>query len=113
MSEIEADADIVEVRAGMSSTRRSGVESSLGMFSSRMRTPSGLANARRCSMEVMAASNFFSSKLSLGLQVLHQKAKRNLLGNFERALDLVHGVDAAGAVGGGDVEGGAPARPHS
>ena len=35
--------------------------------------------------------------------MLHQKTERNLLGNFEGALDLVHGIDARGAVGGSDV----------
>ena len=35
--------------------------------------------------------------------MLHQEAKRNLLGDFEGALDFVHGLDAAGAVGGGNV----------
>ena len=81
------------------------MESSLGMFSNRMRTPRGLANARRCSMEVMAASNFFSLKLSFGRsEMLHQKTKWNLFGNFEGALDFVHGVDAGGTVGRCDVD---------
>src|SRR5579871_3132032 len=31
-------------------------------------------------------------------QMLHQKAERNLLGDFERALDLVHGLDPGRAV---------------
>ena len=35
--------------------------------------------------------------------VLNQKAERNVLGDFERAFNLVHGIDAAGAVGGGNV----------
>ena len=36
--------------------------------------------------------------------MLHQEAERNLLGDFEGALDLVHGLDARGAVGGGHVD---------
>ena len=36
------------------------------MFSSSTRTPSGLAKARRCSTEVIAASNLRSSKDSFG-----------------------------------------------
>src|SRR5580698_3433665 len=31
--------------------------------------------------------------------VLHEKAKWNVLGDFEGAFDLVHGINAAGAVG--------------
>ena len=95
VAEIEADTNIAEVGASMSSTSLSGVERSLGIFSSRMRTPSGLAKARRCSTEVIAASNLWSlNDFVADAQVLHQEAERNLFGDFERALDFVHGFDA-------------------
>ena len=82
-----------------------GVESSFGIFSSRMRTPSGLANARRCSTEVIADSNFFSLKLFVRQsQVLHQKTKRNLLRDFQRPLHLVHRLNPSRAVRGRDVD---------
>ena len=32
-------------------------------------------------------------------EMLHQKTKWNLLGDFEGALDFVHGLDAGGTVG--------------
>ena len=37
--------------------------------------------------------------------MLHQKAERNLFGDFQSALDLVHGLDAARAIGRGNVDG--------
>src|SRR5262245_55133868 len=37
-------------------------------------------------------------------QMLNQKPERNLLGDLQRALDLVHGLDATGAIRGSDVE---------
>ena len=37
--------------------------------------------------------------------VLDEKAERDVLGDFEGAFDFVHGIDASGAVGGGDVDG--------
>ena len=36
--------------------------------------------------------------------MLHEKAKGNLLGDFKGALDFVHGIDAAGTIGRGDVD---------
>ena len=106
VAEIEADSDIVEVRAAdqFHQAFRSG--KLVGNVLQQDANPSGLAKARRCSIEVMAASNFFSLKLSFGgAQMLDQEAKRNLLGDFQRALDFVHGFDAAGAVGRCDVDG--------
>jgi hypothetical protein len=37
--------------------------------------------------------------------VLYQKAERNLLGYFDGALDLIHGLDALRPVGGGHIHG--------
>ncbi len=107
MAEVEAHADIIEVRS------RESIPPAFREWKVRWEcspagsvTPSGLAKARRCSTEVMAASNFCSSKSSFArAHVLHQKTERNLFGDFERALDLIHGLDAAGAVGGRDVDG--------
>src|SRR5450432_4451978 len=36
--------------------------------------------------------------------MLHQKTKRDLFGDFNGALDLVHGVDASSPISGGDVD---------
>ena len=43
--------------------------------------------------------------------VLNQKPKRRLLGNFKGALDLVHGGDAITLLDGGDVDGRNPGAP--
>ncbi len=60
-----------------------------------MVTPSGLANAFRCSTEVIAASSLFSSNSSPPTaDVLDQEAERNLFGDLDGSLDLVHGLDA-------------------
>src|SRR5208337_4784185 len=37
--------------------------------------------------------------------VLHQKAEWNVLGGFQGAFDLVHGIDAVRPVGRGDIDG--------
>src|ERR1041385_9085619 len=37
-------------------------------------------------------------------EMLHQEAKRNLLGNFERTLDFVHCLDPSRTVGRGDID---------
>ena len=47
----------------------------------------------------------FAETLVRRTQMLHQKTKRNLLSDFERALDLVHGFDAGSTVGGRYVDG--------
>jgi hypothetical protein len=76
--------------------KRSGVESSLGIFSSRMRTPAAWRRPAGVRSRSSPPRSFFSLKLSLGdAQMLDQKTKRNLLGDFESALDFVHGLDSA------------------
>ena len=86
------------------STIASGVESSFGMFSTSTCTPNGLANARKCSSEVMAESASVRRALSAHANVLHQELKRRLLGDFDRALDLVHRRDAVPLLHGCNVQ---------
>ena len=67
------------------------MESSLGIFSSRISTPRWRANRLSSSSAEKAASNLRRSNSSpLTPDVLHQVAERNHLGDFERALDFVH-----------------------
>jgi len=77
----------------------------LGMFSTSSLTPSGLAKARKCSTDVMAFSNFFSSNASLGLPRCCTRKRKGICSAISRAaLDFVHGIDAAGTIGRGDVD---------
>jgi hypothetical protein len=90
----------------MNSTRRSGVESSLGIFSTNTADAERLGEGAQVLDRSHGGFEFLFVKGVVGIaDVLDEKAERNVFGNFERAFDLVHGVDAAGAVGGGDVDG--------
>src|SRR5690242_11250778 len=52
-----------------------------------------------CRFEFLVAEGLVRSA-----QMLNEKSERNLLGNLERALALIHSFDSGSAVGGTDVE---------
>ena len=90
----------------MNSTRRSGVESSLGIFSTQHSDAERLGEGAQVLDGGHGSFEFLLVESVVGIaDVLDQKAERNVLRDFEGALDFVHGLDAAGAVGGGNVHG--------
>jgi len=114
MADIEADADIGEVSAGdhLDQLFRSA-EIIWDVFHENAHT-SGLAKARRCSIDCMAASNLCSLNDSLLLcRCVDQKRERQYFGNLERALDFIHGIDPLRTVWGSNVYRSAAGRPHS
>ena len=90
-----------------------GCVTSFCRFSISSLTPSGLAKARRCSRAVMENSRARGLQSVFALsQVDDEEAEGNLLGHFEGALDLIHGVDAVGLFRMDDVDAGRAATAH-
>ena len=51
------------------------------------------------------AAKWDCALLGPSYHVLNEKTERNVFGDFQGAFDLVHGIDTARAVGGGNVDG--------
>ena len=87
------------------STSRSGVDSSLGMFSSRICHPERLGEGAQVldrghgRLELVLVEFLVADA-----DVLYQVAIGHVLGHFDGALDLVHGINAALAVFSRDVQ---------
>src|SRR5215469_311387 len=105
VAEVEADPDIVEV-AGVNE---------LGQFFGRGKFVGNVfeqdADAERLGKGAQVLDGGHGGfefaiveRLVGRAQVLHEVAERDLLGDFEGALDLVHSLDPAGPVGGGDID---------
>src|SRR5216684_3165604 len=114
MAEIKTYAHVVEVGTLDKLHSLSGVESSLGIFSSRMRTPSGLANARKCSIEVIAASNLRSSNDSPPVPMCCTRKRNGICSatSIARLISSMASIRCARSVA-AMFTGGAPVRPQS
>ncbi len=105
MSEIETYANVVEVRApdhlDQPVRRRKFVRNILqeDAYAQRLGKGPQVLDGGHRRLELL-----FAETLVRRSEMLHQETERNLLGNFKGALDLVHGVDARCAVGGGNVD---------
>src|SRR6185437_12343147 len=96
------------------STRCSGVATAFVRFSSSSFTPSGPANAFRCSIAVSESSSARVPAVVLAAEVQHAGLDGNLLGGFERALHLVHRRDTRGLLHVDEVQrGGGVAAPDA
>src|ERR1700722_14369297 len=105
MPAIEADSDVVEVHGfdELNETIGSGefVRNIFDQYSDSERLGEGAQelDGGHCGLE------FLFVKGVVGIaDMLHQEAEGDMLGDFESTLDLVHGIDTTGAVGGGDVD---------
>ena len=104
---IEADSDIVEVHGMDELDEAIGRREFVGNVFEQHPHPERLGEGAQmldgghCRFELLIVKS-----LVWVADVLHEKAIRNIFGDFKRALDLIHGLDAFGAVGRGNVDGG-------
>ncbi len=106
MAEVEADAHVVEVRCPnefhqfVRSRKLVGNVLQQNTHAQRLGECTQVFNRSHGGFEFAFIKIFATCP-----KVLDQEAKRYLFGDFERALDFVHRLDAAGAVGGSYVDG--------
>ena len=112
MAKIEAYTDIIQVAHFENQDQMLGVVASLSRFSTSRRTPSGRANAPRCSSAVSASSMVRGDQYRRARQDARRYSDGDVLGGFQRALDLVHGIDAAGLVGVQHIHARRPGAAH-
>src|SRR5262249_39739508 len=105
MSEIETDTDVVKVG------RLNEVDQLFGRgqlirdvfqqhsHSQRLGEGAKMLDGSHSRLELAVVEVFVR-----GAEVLYQKTEGDLFRNFESALDFIHGGDALGPVGGGDVD---------
>ena len=103
--EIEADADVIKVRPANHLHQPVWRGKLVGNIFQQNPHSERLGEGAQVFDRSHGRFEFFLVETFVGsAQMLHQKAERNLLGDFESALDLVHGIDASGAVGGSNVD---------
>ena len=101
MPEVEAHADIVKVCAFDHFHQAVGGGKFVGdifqqnAHAQRLGKRAQVFNRSHSRLELLVAETFIRRS-----QMLHQKAERNLLGNFESALDFIHRLDSRSAIDG-------------
>src|ERR1017187_2865575 len=106
MSAIEADANVVEVHGVDEFDEPLGRGKLVGNVFDQHANAKWLGKGAQVLDRGHRRFEFLVVKLLVGIaDVLHEKTKRNKFRDFERALHLVHGLNASGAIGGGDVDG--------